>query len=84
MHVAMARMFALLAVCISLYALTQPIASVQPAASAQPVFSSMPKGNGAKPKSKRTALDMWGKRYVSQRALSHICKDIKLKGMVKA
>ena len=75
----MTRIFALLAFCIAL-----SIASVQQAVSAQPVLSNMPKGKEAKPKRKRTALDMRGKHHVSQRALSHICKDIKLKGMVKA
>ena len=44
----------------------------------------MPKDNVAKPKRKRTVLDMRGKHYVSQRGLSHICTDIKAKGMVKA
>ena len=79
---AMARIFARLALCITLY--TRAHASTQPAASAQPVLSGMPKDNGAKPKRKRTTLDMRGKHYVSQRALSHICTDIKVKGMVKA
>ena len=80
MHSPMARIFALLAFCI----VAQPTAPVQPVVSAQPVLSSMPKAKEAKPKHKQTALDMRGKHHVSQRALSHICKDIKLKGMVKA
>jgi len=96
MHAAMPRMFALLAVCFSLYAAGQQIASAQPAASAQSVLSSMPpkrkrtvlgmRGNHSStpPERKRTVLDIRGKHYVSQRALSHICKDIKDKGMVKA
>ena len=84
MHATMARIFALLAFCITLYTRAQPIASVQQAVSAQPVLSSMPKAKEAKPKHKRTALDMRGKHHVSQKALSHICKNIKLKGMVKA
>ena len=78
----MARIFALLGLCITLYA--RATASAQPAAAARPVLSSMAKDNGAKPKRKRTTLDMRGKHYVSQRALSHICTDIKAKGMVKA
>ena len=81
-HVAMARIFALLGLCITLYA--RATASAQPAAAARPVLSSMAKDNGAKPKRKRTVLDMRGKHYVSQRGLSHICTDIKTKGMVKA
>ena len=42
------------------------------------------KPSSTPPKSKRTALDMRGKHHVSQRALSHICKDVKTNGMVKA
>ena len=84
MHAAMARIFALLAFCTGLSTQAQPIASAQSAAPAQPVLSSMPKKNGAKPTRKRSVLEMRGKHYVSQKALSHICKDIKLNGMVKA
>ena len=69
MHVALARLFALLAVCSSLY---KPTGCISPTWT-----SSMVKGQ-------RTVLDMRGKHHVSQRALSHICKDIKLNGMVEA
>ena len=81
-HVAMARIFALLGLCITLYA--RATASAQPAGAARPVLSSMPKDNGAKPKRKRTVLDMRGKHYLSQRGLSHVCTNIKTHGMVKA
>ena len=37
---------------------------------------------GAKPK--RTILDVRGKHHVSQRALAHICENLKQHGMVKA
>ena len=100
MHAAMARLFVLLAVCISLYTARQHIASAQPAAPAQPVatahvLSSMPpkrkrivlamRGKSSTPpKRKRTALDMRGKHHISQRGLAHVCKDIKLFGMVKS
>lgn len=84
MHAAMARIFALLAFCTGLSTQAQPIASGLPAAPAPPVFASMGKKNGAKAVKQRTTLDMRGSHYVSQRALSHVCKDIKLNGMVKA
>ena len=42
----------------------------------------MGKVHAAKPK--RTILDVRGKHHVTQRALDHICKDIKKHGMVKA
>ena len=80
MHATMARIFALLAFCI----VAQPTAPAQPVVSAQPVLPSMPKAKEAKPKHKRTALDMRGKHHVSQKALSHIIKNIISKGMVKA
>ena len=78
----MARIFALLGLCITLYA--RATASAQPAGAARPVLSSMPKDNVAKPKRKRTVLDMRGKHYLSQRGLSHVCTNIKTHGMVKA
>ena len=96
MHAAMARTFVLLAVCITLYAAGQQIASAQPAAAAQPVLSSMPpkrkgsmlamrgKHSNTPPKRKRTALDVRGNHHVTQRALSLILKNVKSKGMVKA
>jgi Tfp pilus assembly major pilin PilA len=96
MHAAMARTFVLLAVCITLYATGQQIASTQPAAAAQPVLSSMPpKCKGSKkamrgkhsntpPKRKRTALDVRGNHHVTQRALSFILKNVKSKGNVNA
>ena len=81
MHVAMARVFALLAVCSSLY---KPTECISPTGCISPTCtSSMVKDNGPKPKRQRTVLDMRGEHHVSQRALSHICNDIKLNGMVK-
>ena len=74
----------------------QPASFAQPALSAQPVLSNMPPkrktnvlGMRGKPSStpahrKRTTLDVRGKHRVSQRAVEHICKDIKLKGNVTA
>ena len=94
---AMKRMFALLAVCISLQiASVQPASVAQPAELAQPILSSMPpkrkrivlamrgKSSSTPPKRKRTTLDMRGNKHVTQAALSHICKDIERNGLVKA
>ena len=44
----------------------------------------MAKGHAAKPKRKRCVLDVRGKHRVSQRALAHICNDLKTHGMVTA
>ena len=93
----MKRMFALLAVCISLQiASVQPASVTQPAELAQPILPSMPpkrkrivlamrgKSSSTPPKRKRTTLDMRGNKHVTQAALSHICKDIERNGLVKA
>ena len=71
----MMRIFTLIAFCTAL-----STAAVQ----FQLIFSSMPGKKGAKPTRTRTALDLRGTHHVSQRALTHICKNIKLKGMVNA
>ena len=71
----MMRIFTLIAFCTAL-----STAAVQ----FQLIFSSMPGKTGAKPTRTRTALDLRGTHHVSQRALTHICKNIKLKGMVNA
>ena len=44
----------------------------------------MDNDDGTKPKRQRTCLDLRGKHHVTQRALEHICKDIKLHGMLDA
>ena len=93
MHAAMPRVLsALLAVCISVC--LQPASLAQPALSAQP--ASMPpkrkktllamrgKPSSAPAHSKRTTLDLRGKHHINQRALAHVCKDIRANGLVKA
>jgi hypothetical protein len=61
MHAAMARLFVLLAVCISLYTARQQIASAQPAAPAQPAASAQPVLSSMPPKRKRIVLAKRGK-----------------------
>ena len=57
----MARMFAVLAVCISLFTAGQQIASVQPASLAQPALSAQPVLSSMPPKRKQTGSAMRGK-----------------------
>ena len=42
------------------------------------------KPSSAPAHSKRTTLDLRGKRHINQRALAHVCKDIRAYGLVKA
>ena len=46
--------------------------------------SRMNEDHGPKPKRQRTILDLRGTHHVSQRALAHICGEIKTHGMVQA
>ena len=42
------------------------------------------KPSSAPAHSKRTTLDLRGKHHINQRALAHVCKDIRAYGLVKA